>query len=120
LSLTHQYSRVLEAILSGNEGKSLLYRPDWNAVHTLTYDTPKIDFQLRTNYLGKRQTLRDNSSSGELSREVWADLSCASTVLSKVKILFAVHNITNADRTFFLNYPMPGRHYSLTIQIHSK
>lgn len=120
LSLTHQYSRVLEAILSGNEGKSLLYRPDWNAVHTLTYDTPKIDVQLRTNYLGKRQTLRDNSSSGELSREVWADLSCTSTVLSKVKILIAVHNITNADRTFFLNYPMPGRHYSLTIQIHSK
>ncbi len=120
LSLTHQYSRVLQAIFPSNEGKSLLYRPDWNAVHTLTYDAPKVDIQLRTNYLGKRQTLRDNSSLGELSGEVWTDISLTTSALSKVKILATIHNITNADRTFFLNFPMPGRHYSLTIKINSK
>ena len=120
LSLTHQYSRVLQAILSSNEGKSLLYRPDWNVVHTLTYKTPSLDVQLRTNYLGKRQTLRDNSPLGEISGELWADLSFTAAVWSKTKILVTVHNITNSNRTFFLNYPMPGRHYSITIQLYSK
>ena len=119
-SLTHQYSRVLEAVISGNEGTSLLYRPGFNAVYTITYSASQFDTQLRTHYLGQRQTLRDNSSLGTIPSELWLDLSVTTKILNKLRLLFTVHNLTGAERNFFLNYPLPGRHYSLTLQLNSK
>ena len=120
ISLTHQYSRVITPVVAGNEGKSLLYRPDYNAVYTVTYDAGRFNTQLRTHYLGKRQTLRDNSPLGTIPSELWMDFSLTTKVLSKVRLLATVHNLTGAQRNFFLNYPMPGRYFSLTLQLNSK
>ncbi len=120
LSLTHQYSRVVSSVVAGNEGKSLLYRPDFNAVYTVSYDAGSFNAQVRTHYLGKRQTLRDNSPLGTIPSEFWVDLSLTTKVLSKLRLLATVHNITGAQRNFFLNYPMPGRYLSLTLQLNSK
>lgn len=119
-SLTHQYSRVVASVVAGNEGKSLLYRPDFNAVYTVAYDAGRFNVQVRTHYLGKRQTLRDNSPLGTIPSELWMDLSLTTKVLSKLRLLATVHNITGAQRNFFLNYPMPGRYLSLTLQLNSK
>ncbi len=119
-SLTHQYSRVISSVVPGNEGKSLLYRPDFNAVYTVTYDAGRFNAQIRTHYLGKRQTLRDNSPLGTMPSELWMDVSLTTKVLNKVRLLATVHNITDAKRNFFLNYPMPGRYLSLTLQLNSK
>ena len=120
LSFTHQYSRVISSVVPGNEGKSLLYRPDFNAVYTITYDAGSFDTQIRTHFLGQRQTLRDNSPLGTIPSELWMDVSLTTKVLSKVRLLATLHNITGAKRNFFLNYPMPGRYFSLTLQLNSK
>jgi iron complex outermembrane receptor protein len=120
VSFTHQYSRVISSVVPGNEGKSLLYRPDFNAVYTVTYDAGRFNAQIRTHYLGKRQTLRDNSPLGTIPSELWMDFSLTTKVLTKVRLLATLHNITGARRNFFLNYPMPGRYLSLTLQLNSK
>lgn len=120
VSFTHQYSRVISSVVPGNEGKSLLYRPDYNAVYTVTYDAGRFNAQVRTHYLGKRQTLRDNSPLGTIPSELWMDFSLTTKVLTKVRLLATLHNITGARRNFFLNYPMPGRYLSLTLQLNSK
>ena len=120
VSLTHQYSRILEAVISGNEGTSLLYRPDFNAVYTIVYDAGAFNTQLRTHYVGQRHTLRDNSPLGTIPSELWMDLSVTTKILKKLRLLATVHNVTGAQRNFFLNYPLPGRYYSLTLQLNSK
>lgn len=120
LSLTHQYSRVISTVVPDNEGKSLLYRPDFNAVYTVSYDAGSFNMQIRTHYLGQRQTLRDNSPLGTIPSELWMDVSLSTKVLSKMRLLATVHNITGAQRNFFLNYPMPGRYFSFTLQLNSK
>jgi hypothetical protein len=120
ISLTHQYSRILEAVIAGNEGTTLLYRPDFNAVYTIVYDAGKFNTQLRTHYVGQRQTLRDNSPLGTIPSELWMDLSVTTKILKKLRLLVTVHNVTGAERNFFLNYPLPGRYYSLTLQLNSK
>jgi hypothetical protein len=76
--------------------------------------------QIRTHYLGQRQTLRDNSPLGTIPSELWMDVSLSTKVLSKMRLLATVHNITGAQRNFFLNYPMPGRYFSFTLQLNSK
>lgn len=120
VSLTHGYSRVLKAIVPANQGKQLLYRPNVTGIHTVGYSRNNIDLQWRTHFLGSRHTLRDNASQGRLAPELWCDFSLSTDVIKKLKVLATVHNITGASRNFFPNYPMPGRYFSITLQLKSK
>lgn len=64
VSVTHQYSRVLVSSNSSSRGKQLIYRPNFQVVHTLDFRILKGRLQLRSHAMGKRHTLRDNADVG--------------------------------------------------------
>ena len=122
-SLTQQYTRVVGVSGSSTTdvGKSLIYRPKFQAVQTMGYRKGHNALQLRSHYVGARHTLRDNDPTGLLKPEFWADLTFLHEFLDgQVTTSFSVHNLTNANRTYFPYFPMPGRYYSIQLRLTSK
>ena len=121
VSVTHQYSRVLVSSNSSSRGKQLIYRPNFQVVHTLDFRILKGRLQLRSHAMGKRHTLRDNADVGILNPEYWMDIAYSYSFMSgQVQLTGRVHNVSNTSKTFIPYYPMPGRHYSINIKLNSK
>ena len=121
LSITHQISRVLEAAVTSNTGKSLIYRPQWNGIHTVEYSQGPVVAQVRTYFISKRFTTRDNSETNALAPELWSDLSLIYKIRKgQFRLLATAHNWSNTARYAIPYFPLPGRYYSLTLQLNSK
>ena len=94
--------------LSGQVGKTLLYRPDWVAHSALAYAlTPSLDVTLGWDYLGKRFTTAQNT---EFLAPVGLWSASASYAVSEHD-RFSLHldNMTAKEYELQPYYPMPGR-----------
>ncbi|MNS18704.1 Vitamin B12 transporter BtuB precursor [compost metagenome] len=94
--------------LSGQVGKTLLYRPDWTARSAIAYaPTPAFDLTLTWDYLGKRFTTAQNTDA--LAPVGLWSLRASYAVFAADRLTVGVDNL--ADKAYELQpyYPMPGR-----------
>lgn len=123
LNLTHQYSRILATMNNDPAivGKSLIYRPDLQAVFTSEFKLIKGTLQLRGFYTGLRHTLRDNSAVGEISAQYWCALAYTlSGANNRWNLLLQVDNVFNNERQYYQYFPMPGRSFNINLKLNSK
>jgi len=122
-SINQQFTRILgvNAGTGANVGKALVYRPNLQGVQTFSYRKGLNALQWRSHYLGSRHTLRDNDPTGRLAAEFWTDISLVREFVDGQLIASAtVHNVFDANRTYFPYFPMPGRYFSIQLKLSSK
>ena len=123
MNLTHQYSSVLATLNNDPAivGKSLIYRPTLQAVHTSEFHLPKGTLQVRGFYTGLRHTLRDNSAIGEIPAQYWCALAyTVSGVNNRWNLLLQIDNVFNNERQYYQYFPMPGRSFQVHLKLNSK
>lgn len=123
VNLTHQYSRVLATISNDPAivGKSLIYRPDLQAVYTSEFHLPKGTLQVRGFYTGLRHTLRDNSAIGEIPAQYWCAIAyTVSGANDRWNLLLQIDNVFNNERQYYQYFPMPGRSFQVNLKLNSK
>ena len=123
MNLTHQYSSVLATLNNDPAivGKSLIYRPTLQAVHTSEFHLPMGTLQVRGFYTGLRHTLRDNSAIGEIPAQYWCALAyTVSGANNRWNLLLQIDNVFNNERQYYQYFPMPGRSFQVHLKLNSK
>ena len=121
-SVNYAYNSVINKdVYDNNESildKQLIYVPYHSAAVLLFYRTKKYYLEYNLKYTGKRYTTTDNSwylpenypSNMKISRSY--RIKNLKTVLS-----FNVYNIFDQPYQLVTNRPMPGRNYSISLNI---
>lgn len=101
-------------------GKQLPYTPKELLSFSIKYLFP-YEFSIKISHLysGKRYALPDNSVTSKLpSYSIWNTGISRELTISKLKFVInlEISNIFNKGYEIFINYPMPGRSFKLTIK----
>jgi iron complex outermembrane receptor protein len=125
---SHSATSNIDAVPSvdGSRGKQLIYIPKDKANLFAEADYKKYYLKLNAPFTGKRYTSSNNVESDyeKVLNPYWLlDLSIGRRIGFKpflMDVVANVENLTNSDYMAILWRPMPGRYYSLTIQISYK
>ena len=125
---SHSATSNIDAVPSvdGSRGKQLIYIPKDKANLFAEVEYKKYYLKLNAPFTGKRYTSSNNVESDyeKVLNPFWLlDLSVGRRIDFKpflMDIVANVENLTNSDYMAILWRPMPGRYYSLTIQISYK
>jgi len=125
---SHSATSNIDAVPSvdGSRGKQLIYIPKDKANLFAEVDYKKYYLKLNAPFTGKRYTSSNNVESDyeKVLNPYWlVDLSVGRRIDFKpflMDVVANVENLTNSDYMAILWRPMPGRYYSLTIQISYK
>lgn len=101
-------------------GKQLIYTPNIITNCLINVPIPKnFSLTFRSNFVGRRYSLADNSKNSELKEYFLFDIVTSKTIiLNKYTIVlnFEICNIFDKKYEIILNYPMPGRNIVCTIK----
>jgi len=125
---SHSATSNIDAVPSvdGSRGKQLIYIPKDKANLFAEADYKKYYLKLNAPFTGKRYTSSNNVESDyeKVLNPYWLlDMSVGRRIDFKpflMDVVVGVENLTNSDYMAILWRPMPGRYYSLTIQISYK
>jgi iron complex outermembrane receptor protein len=125
---SHSATSNVDAVPSVDKsrGKQLIYIPKDKANLFAEVDYKKYYLKVNAPFVGKRYTSSNNEESDyeKVLNPYWLiDLSAGRQFNFKpvyVDVVGSVENIANTDYMAILWRPMPGRYYSLTIQISYK
>ncbi len=125
---SHSATSNIDAVPSvdGSRGKQLIYIPKDKANLFAEADYKKYYLKLNAPFTGKRYTSSNNVESDyeKVLNPYWLlDMSAGRRIDLKpflMDVVVSVENLTNSDYMAILWRPMPGRYYSLTIQISYK
>lgn len=112
------YNRVVSVSkLPAYDGKQLPGRPVWeggaDAACELRYVTPYYAAQAQGDYFLDPV----NSAARRVRSRVFHDAGVVVTPLNGARLTAAVENITDVRSFDFVGYPLPGRSYSLVVQL---
>ncbi len=100
--------------------KQLIYTPNIISNTLINFPIPNnFSFTLRSNFVGKRYFLADNSKNSELKSYFLLDIVTSKTInLKKYSIVFnfEICNVLNTKYEVIVNYPMPKRYFVFSIK----
>ena len=109
-----------------SRGKQLIYIPKHKANLFAEADFKEYFLKINAPFTGKRYTSSNNEESDyeKVLNPYWLiNLSCGrkfNLKLYQVNAMFNIENLANTDYMAILWRPMPGRYYSLTVQLQYK